>query len=407
MHTTQTESSSSANRTALHAWSDFSLVAGGPLYQLWRRSRLSGEEMQCVRRRMLFMALLAWVPLLLLSIAEGRAWGSAVALTFLKDIETHVKLLIAVPLLIGAEVTVHKRLPLVLRQFLERGLIPDSARAQFDAAIASGMRLRNSVLAELLLLLFVYLVGITWVWRTQSALDISAWYGVTTQVSLRLSLAGWWAVCVSLPIAQFLLVRWYFRLFIWGRLLWQVSRMELNLTPTHPDGVVGLHFLAQSRRAYTPLLLAQGAVLAGMIANRIFYTDAKLMSFKPELLTTVAVMLLVVLGPLLVFSPKLRATRRMGMEEFGAVGQRYSGEFERKWFRGGAAPGEPLVGSADIQSLADLRSSYLVVKGVGQTVFSMQNVMELALITLAPVAPLLLTTFSVEQLMERVLKALF
>lgn len=397
---------SGANEAVIDRLRDFSLVAGGPLYQLWRRSRLSGDEMQWVRRRTIFIALLAWVPLLLLSIAAGDAWGSRVALTFLRDLETHAKLLIAVPLLIGAEVMVHKRLPFVVQQFLDRGMIPDLARPQFNAVLASAMRLRNSVIAELLLILFVYLVGIPWIWRTQSTLDISSWYGISTGGSVQLSRAGWWAACVSLPIAQFLLVRWYYRLFIWGRFLWQVSRMKLNLVPTHPDGMAGLHFLAQSRRAFTLLLLAQGAVLSGMIADRILYTGATLLSFKVELLTTVAVMLLVVLGPLLVFVPTLRATRRRGLEEFGAVGQRYSGEFERKWFRGAAPPGEALVGSPDIQSLADLRNSFLVVKGIELAPFSLKNALELALITLAPVAPLLLTTFSVEQLLDQVLKVL-
>jgi hypothetical protein len=398
---------SNVHETPREQCSDFSLVTGGPLYQLWRRSRLCGDEMQWVRRRIIVMVLLAWVPLLLLSMAEGHAWGSAVALTFVKDLETHAKLLIALPLLIAGEVMVHKRLPFVVRQFLERGMIPDSARTRFDAALASAVRLRNSVIAELLLVLVVYLVGIGWIWRMQLTLDISSWYGASTGGSLQLSRAGWWAACVSLPIVQFLLLRWYFRLFIWGRFLWQVSRMKLNLVPTHADGMAGLHFLGHSRRAYTLLLLAQGAVLAGMVADRIFYTGATLASFKVELLTTVAVMLLVVLGPLLVFAPTLRATRRTGMEEFGALGQRYSGEFERKWFRGGAAPGEALVGTPDIRSLADLRNSFLVVKGIGGMPFTLMDVLELALITLAPVAPLLLTTFSVEQLLTQVLKVLF
>jgi len=48
---------------------DFSLVLGGPLYQLWRRSRLTGDALELLRRRIVVFALLAWAPLLLLSIA--------------------------------------------------------------------------------------------------------------------------------------------------------------------------------------------------------------------------------------------------------------------------------------------------------------------------------------------------
>ena len=58
---------------------DFSLVLGGPLYQLWRGTRLAGDALQLLRRRIIVMALLAWAPLLLLSIAQGHAWGDSVS----------------------------------------------------------------------------------------------------------------------------------------------------------------------------------------------------------------------------------------------------------------------------------------------------------------------------------------
>ena len=392
---------------SLAALSDFSLVAGGPLYRLLRRTHLSGDEMQWTVRRMVVLAALAWVPLLLLSVIDDRAWGSAVALLFLHDLEVHAKLLIAIPLLIAAEVTAHRRLPPIVRQFLDRNLIPEAERPRFDAAIAAAMRLRGSVMAEVLLIVFVYVVGVLFVWRTQSTLEISSWYADSAGGRLHLSRAGWWAALVSLPLAQFLLVRWYFRLFIWGRFLLQVSRMKLNLKPAHPDGMAGLHFLGTSRRAFSQLLVAQGAVLSGMIANRIFYEGANLMSFKPELFGTVVVMVFAVLGPLLAFAPRLRKTRRQGMEEYGALGQRYAREFDDKWIRGGAPPGELLIGTADIQSLADLRNSFLVVRDIEFAPFTMKVVLSMAVTTLLPVAPLLLTMFSAEQLVERVLKVLF
>lgn len=392
---------------SLAALSDFSLVAGGPLYRLLRRTHLSGDEMQWTVRRMVVLAVLAWVPLLLLSVIDGRAWGTDVALPFLHDLEVHAKLLIAIPLLIAAEVTAHRRLSPIVRQFLDRDLIPETERPRFDAAIAAAMRLRGSAVAEVLLIVFVYVVGVLFVWRTQSTLEISSWYADSAGGTLHLSRAGWWAALVSLPLAQFLLVRWYFRLFIWGRFLLQVSRMKLNLMPAHPDGMAGLHFLGTSRRAFTQPLVAQGAVLSGMIANRIFYEGADLMSFKPELFGTVVIMVFAVLGPLLAFAPRLRKTRRRGMEECGALGQRYAREFDDKWIRGGAAPGEPLMGTADIQSLADLRNSFLVIRDIEFAPFTTKVVLSMAFTTLLPVAPLLLTMFSAEQLVERVLKVLF
>ncbi|MGH8760353.1 MAG: hypothetical protein ACREVW_12690 [Burkholderiales bacterium] len=386
---------------------DFSLVLGGPLYQLWRRMRLAGNALQLLRRRVIVLALLAWAPLLLLSVAEGHAWGDSVTLPFLDDVETHVRLLLALPLLILAELVVHQRMRPVVGQFMARGLIPDAARAKFDAAIASAIRLRNSVAAEVLLIAFVYGVGVLFVWRTQVALDVASWYGVPMDGKLQPSLAGWWMGCVSLPLFQFLLLRWYFRLFIWARFLWQVSRIELKLMPTHPDRCGGVGFLSSVINAFSPVLLAQGALLAGVMANRIFYAGAKLPDFKLELIGLVAVMVFAILGPLLVFGPKLAAAKRAGMREYGVLAQRYAREFDHKWLRGGAPADEPLIGSADIQSLADLGNSFAVVKEMKLVPFTMRTAAQLAVVTLLPVGPLLLTMIPLEELLLRLLKVVF
>ena len=407
MATIQTEVSSGASAMPPRNWTDFSIVSGGLLYRLWRRTHLSGDALELVRRRVLVTVLITWLPLLLLSIAEGNAWGGSGAVTFLQDVETQLRLLIAVPLLILAEVRVHRVLPQIVGQFVERGLIPDAARPQFDAAIASAMRLRNSVVPELLLIVFVYGVGMPLVWRDQLALNVTSWFATVEGGQLQPTLAGWWVALVSMPVIQFLVVRWYFRFFIWARFLWQVSRIRLDLEPTHPDGTAGLHFLVRTGRAYYLVLLALGTVLAGMMANRILYEGAKLLDFKVEIFGTVGLLVFVVLGPLLVFTPQLRVARRKGMEEYGNLGQQYAREFNRKWIRGGRLADETPLGSADIQSLADLRNGYLVVEGIRLTPFSMRNVISLAVIMLLPVAPLLLTTFSVEELLDRVLKVLF
>ncbi len=386
---------------------DFSLVLGGPLFQLYRRTRLGGDGLELLHRRVIASVLLAWVPLLMLSVAEGHAWGGKVELPFLHDIEMQVRLLVALPLLILAELIVHQRMRPVVQQFLARRLIPEAARARFDAAIASAMRLRNSIAAEVLMIAVVYVVGVGFIWRTQVALDVASWHGTPVNRTIHPTLAGWWLGCVSLPLFQFLLLRWYFRLCIWTRFLWQVSRLDLSLIPTHPDRCGGLSFLALVSQAFAPVLVAQGAVLAGVMANRIFFAGGKLIDFKLEIIGLVTVMVFAVLGPLLVFLPKLAAAKRTGLREYGVLAQRYAREFDHKWLRGGAPTDEPLLGSADIQSLADLGNSYAVVKEMRLAPFTLQTVLQLTVTTLLPVAPLLLTMVPLDELLEGLLKIVF
>lgn len=401
------ETKSAASPSPFEDPADFSLVLGGPLYQLFRRSHLAGDALQLLRRRIVALSLIAWLPLLVLSLAEEHFWRGSVELPFLLDAEVHVRFLIALPLLVAAELFVHQRMRRVVGQFEERGLVPDSAREQFHAAIRSAMRLRNSVAAEVLLIAFVYVVGVGFVWRTQIALDKPSWYGLIAHSRLDPSLAGWWFGCLSLPLFQFLLLRWYFRLFIWARFLWQVSRIDLRFVPTHPDRCGGLGFLSLVGHAFSPLLLAQGALLSGTIADQIFFAGKRLPDFELEIAGLVVVIVSVVLTPLLVFGPKLAAAKRAGLREYGVLSQRYVRDFDDKWLRGGAPPGEPFVGSADIQSLADLANSYDVMKEMRLAPFTLQTVVQLAVTVLVPLVPLLLTMISPKQLLEHMLKLVF
>jgi hypothetical protein len=385
---------------------DFSVILGGPLFQMIRRAHLCDDGLQLLQRRIVIVALFAWLPLLILSALTGQAWGTTVAVPFLMDLGVHVRFLVALPLLIVSELVVHQRMRPVVRQFLERGLIPDGSRARFDAAAASALRLRNSVLAEVLLIAFVYLVGVLYVWPRYGALDVPTWYAAE-RGGHRLSAVGWWFVFVSLPLFQFILFRWYFRIFIWIRFLWQVARCQLTLVPTHPDRAGGLGFLAGTVVAFAPLLMAHGALLAGSIANQIFFQKATLLDFKVELAVVPIFLLLTVLGPLLLFMGHLAAARRAGLREYGTLAQRYVREFDDKWLRGGAPPGESLVGSADIQSLADLGNGFEVVRSMRVVPFSKETVLQLAVITLLPAAPLLLTMVSLDELVMRLLQVVF
>ncbi len=386
---------------------DFSLVLGGPIFQLLRRSHLSDDALGLLKQRIIVISFFCWLPLLMLSALEGKLTGGIVAVPFLLDVEVHVRFLIVIPLLIAAELVVHQRMRFVVKQFLERKLIPEAAMTRFEAAIASVFRLRNSATAEVLLFAFVYVVGILIIWRHYTALDAATWYATPSRDGAKLSLAGTWFGYISLPIFQFLLCRWYFRLFIWVRFLWQTSRIELSLVPTHPDRVGGLGFLSVNVYAFIPLLVAHGALLAGYLGNRIYHLGAKLPDFMLEIVVFVAFLMCIVLGPLLVFAPQLAQVKRMGLREYGRLAESYVREFDAKWLRGGAPAGERLIGSGDIQSLADLSNSFEVVRTMRAIPFTKETIVQLAVVAVAPVAPLLLTVVPLEDLLKKLFGILF
>jgi hypothetical protein len=381
---------------------NFSLVHGGPLFQLLLRAHLASDGMTLVGRRAIVFVLIGWAPLLALSALDGHLLDGGVAVPFLRDLETHIRFLVVIPLLLAAELVVHRRLMPVVRAFLDRDLIRDADDERFDAAINSAFRLRNSVPAELLLFVLVYGVGVMVVWRN-TALDVPTWYARGSAGSHTLHTAGIWYAYVSLPIFQFLLLRWYYRIFIWIRFLWQVSRIELSLVPTHPDQLGGIGFLGNTVFAFSVLLVAHGAMLAAQIANRIFFAGATLADFKEEIFVLLVFLLCVVFVPLMVFSPQLSRAKRRGLLEYGALAENYVRDFDGKWLRGGAQSGEPLMGSADIQSLADMGNSFTVVRTMRLAPIGRDAVLELAACVLVPIVPLLLTVMPVEDLVKKLL----
>jgi len=243
---------------------EFSLVLGGPLYQMYLRSGLVRPPADLVERRILAFIVVAWLPLAVLTLAGGSAFGG-VQLPFAADLGAHVRLLIA------AELIVHQRVQATVSQFIDRGIIAPADRAKFDAIIASVMRLRNSATIEIALAVASITFGY-WVWRTHMSLPVDSWYiAIDPAGGESLTAAGWWYAFVSLSLFRFVLLRWYFRLIVWYVFLWRVSRLPLRLNPLHPDRAGGLGFIGNSVFAFLPVLFAQIAVLAGVIGSKILH----------------------------------------------------------------------------------------------------------------------------------------
>jgi hypothetical protein len=379
---------------------DFSLVLGGPQFQLLRKLHLSGDTLELLRRRVVAIPLFAWLPLLLLALLGGAA-----RLFFFDDVEVQVRFLVTLPILIAGEYLVHSRLRPLVHRFVERRIVRPDDLPQYDKAIESTIRMRNSAAAEAVLLILVYTFGL-WVWHSRVPILHSTWYALPGG-RWHLTLAGYWYVFISLPIAQFILLRWYWRIFIWYRFLWRVSRIDLHLISTHPDHCAGLAFVGKSAWAFGPILFAQGAMVAALVASRVLYRGESLKSFEWQIAGLVAFFVFAIFGPLLMFTPRMSRAKRKGLAYYGQLSQEYVEGFERKWVLRGPAPADDLLGSADIQSLADLNNSYEIVSSMRPVPFGLNDIARLVVATAAPFLPLLLTIFSPEELFMRLVRVVF
>jgi hypothetical protein len=268
------------------------------------------------------------------------------------------------------------------------------------------MRLRNSTAIEIAVLVCALAFGY-WIWRGEVAARVDTWYmamdGAGTE---RLTPAGWWYAMVSLGVFRFVLYRWYFRLIVWSIFLWRVSRLPLQLNTLHPDRAGGIGFLAGSLETLAPVLFAQTATVAGAIAGHILHEGMKLPAFRVEIGAVIVILMAMVLLPLTFFVLPLAHAGRQGRREYGQFAMRYVDGFREKWIRSASPQAEPLLGTSDIQSLADLGNAYEAVSATGLLPVQGHAVLRVALVIAAPFLPLTLFLVPFDQLFDLVLKKL-
>jgi len=194
---------------------------------------------------------------------------------------------------------------------------------------------------------------------------------------------------------------------VWYQFLWRVRGLPLQLNFYHPDRAAGLGFLAASISALAPVLLAQTALISGAIADRIWHMGETLPAFKVEIAGSLLFLMLLVLAPLTFFAAHLGWAHRAAKREFGILSSSYVDSFRDKWIEHKSEPGEALLGTPDLQSLADLGNSFKTVSEGRIVPFGKDAVTRLAGILILPMLPLIFTIIPLKEIMGWILKLAF
>ena len=384
---------------------NFSVIRGGPTYRLQVRLRMAGEERLGVALRTLGLVLVCWLPLLILSLTQGLAYNRTLQIPFLRDFAVNVRFLVSLPILVLAELGIDRRLRAIVIHFVDSGLVKAADLPSFEAGLKKVMRLRDRILPELTILAFAFLQSVPARHGEVLMAGVSNWHFVATTTGETVSLAGTWFATISSPIFRFLLWRWLWRIFLWTFFLWRVSRVKLQLVPTHPDQSAGLGFLSEGQRRLAPIVFAGGAVIAGQVANAITYQGATLSGLKFVMISYGVMAILSLVAPLLLMSPKLFKVKRQGILDYGALANAYTQSFDDKWVHG-KQQGEPLLGSSDIQSLADLSNSFAIVRDMRPVPVNKNTLIALALAAALPLVPVIFLVTPADELVRAVLKML-
>jgi hypothetical protein len=379
----------------------FSLVREGPLYRLARVIVLDRDRERLVRLGVI-IGLIGWAPLVVLSGLQTALFiGPTV--TFYGSLGTHARFLLAIPLFFVAETWFDARTGEVLRDLVRARVVPVADVPGFVSMLRRAIALVDSWLVEAALVILTMALLISGI-RVDLPTTVSTWRNISG-VPGSLTWAGWWYTLVSMPLFQFLVWRWLWRLVIWGWILWRIARLDLQLVPTHPDLAGGLGGLGVTHGNLSPLIFGLSAMAVATYAEDVMFGGAKLASLVPPLTAIVGLSVLLVLAPLLLFAPKLLQVKQRGLLKYGALASTYTQAFEAKWIKSTPAK-EELLGTADLQSLADLGNSFEVVANMRIVPFSKSDALLLGLAAGLPMLPLLLFVLPLDELILRGLKGL-
>jgi hypothetical protein len=369
-------------------------LTGGPLHQLGRRLGLVRRETNTI---LLGLALgwglwLLFVALALVQGLEDRLFSMSLA-------GVHARMLLVIPLFFIGESWAVPPMAGFVRTITRWGVVPPDQRPALDTEVARIRRMAHWWGPEAVCLLVAVLLGVTG-WRLQT-------YGETgTFDSARTSLSYLAYFHSGLTVFRFLVFRGLWKLALWGWFIWRVSRLDLHLIAGHPDRAGGLGSLEGVHERFTPYVVALSILECASLAESISTGSLTVGAVYPTLALLLLLDGALFLGPMLVFTDKLWAGRTKGVGLYMDLAARYVPEFEAKWTRPGIPADQPLLGTADIQSLADLANAVNVVKGMRWITIGPRLLTIMTLAAAVPLAPLLLFRYPVAELAEKFFSSL-
>ena len=364
----------------------FSLL-GGPLHRM-------GRSLGLVRGTdTVHLGLVLGLGMWLVVVGFAALQGFTDRLFTMSVVAVHARLLVVIPLFFLAESWVAPLMTGFVRTIVTRGIVPLGAKAALDAEVARTRRWVNAWWPEALCLL-----AAGGMWVTGSGLQNVGTTGAAATTGAEMASVAYLGVGT---LFRFLLFRWALKLGLWTWFLWRVSRLDLMLIPGHPDRAGGLGVLEAVHERFVPLVAALSVLACATLAESISTGTLEVSAVYPNLAMTLVLDATLFLSPLLVFTDKLWAARAGGLGAYMALAARYVTAFEAKWTGGDPPTGDELLGTPDLQALADLAQAISVVGGMRWITVSRRLLTLMALAAIVPLLPLLGFQYTILELVQR------
>lgn len=382
----------------------------GTINKVLRKLKLEGETNSLIVNKIIFFIALSWLPLLIFSLIDSTASNPSLKIPFLFDFVIYVRVFVVLPLLFIAEITLSSIIFRSLSHFIESGIVADNNIEEYKVNLKLFGKLKDSIIIDIIILVFAYLVVIVgWgnVWKYYEITgDLTSWQ-FSQNVHGKLSLSGYWYAFITIPIYLFFFSKLLWKFLLWAIVLFRISKMNLNLFPTDPDGSGGLGFLGHNQVFFGVLGFIQSVILSAEIASKVIYTNSVITDFKFIILGYILIFTFILISPMFFFVRKLTLTKLNGILDYSVITHQYVSGFHDKWITGNNPEGEKLLGTSDIQSLTDLASSYDIIKTMIPLPIDIRKVITLILIILVPFSPLILFIIPLNELFQALANFIF
>ena len=347
---------------------------------------------------------------MLLSAYEGNLINADLTVSFISDLKPYVRYLVALPLLIVADKFIDPLIVTIIHNLISSGIFPENSKPAFKRAFELLDRRNNSILVDVIIIGITILISLGYV-ANLDLLDVylaqSSWASILEVNKYNITYAGWWFLIVSSPLLQILLFRWLWRFLIWCEFLFRVSRINLELEPTHPDLAGGLGVLKNSQNAFIIIFFTFGTMLSVSLAQDILYTDATITSLEPVILAFVISSLVITTLPLIFFIRQLAIAKLQGRAVYGALGYKLSRAFDEKWGKKmDDKTGKNLLEATDSSSVCDYSDIYDAVRHMHFIPISWKEYLIQAVVLMAPFAPLVFLEMPVTEVIKRLFDTL-
>jgi len=339
--------------------SSFSPVDNEPPLRWQRALHLAPGHGLGVVRRAVFFALVTWLPIAVWALVRGRFINAATGEPLLQHFGVHVRCLVAIPMMILGEATLHKATRRYFPQFIASGIVDDATRPGFEAAVRTVRRWRDSTLPWL----FVIGTALTWTLVDRMVIngDEMSW-AFDSKGSL--GFGGAWFAYVVRPIFVGLLLGWLWRIALLATLLVRLGRLDLSLVPSHPDRAGGLGFLEKLPTAFAPVSFGLSAMLAAHWAHQLVYHGQTLGALRMPAAVFVVVWSLVLLIPLATLLPLLHATKLAALPSYAAMVAEQGRLVRRRWIDGTTKVDAALLEPVGVGPICDAAAMYGQVRAM-------------------------------------------